>query len=199
MEMQNDSEKTVAGQKQYGVSSMLLAGSIIAAAVAVLVFPSVRIALYDPWLRWSDVSDFVAAYRDTPGQNFGTLRVGIISDIHSCAGFRSDLSAFVADIDSKATNFNVSLGDNISYGIGSCDKTAPDDLLWVKERLATASPFHFVLGDHDIYDQVSTFDYWLETTGMAEAFYSFDHGGYHILILDSVLGGEHTREECEYD
>lgn len=131
--------------------------------------------------------------------NSKTVKIGIISDIHSCAGARSDLGEFVSDVDSKATDFNVSLGDNISYGIGLCGTTAPDDLRWVKERLATASPFHFVLGDHDVYDQVPTFDYWLETTGRDEAFYSFDHGGYHVLILDSVLGGEHTREECEQD
>lgn len=127
----------------------------------------------------------------------GRLRIGIITDIHACQGVMNDLGKFVSRIDGKSTDFNVSLGDNISFRLGNCDESFQEDLSTVVGKLRTArSPFYFVLGDHDIGSDLGSVDFWQKISKNPTNYYSFDKKNFHIIVLDTILGGEEMRPEC---
>jgi predicted phosphodiesterase len=126
------------------------------------------------------------------------IKIGIISDIHKCANYDEDLGYFTRKANSEKTNFNVSLGDNINFRVGPCSSSYKEDFKWIIENLKTNSSIYWVLGDHDIGDE-KTYSYWKEITGYEKSYRSFDKGDYHIIILDTILGGEEMRLACEND
>lgn len=127
------------------------------------------------------------------------IKIGIVSDIHSCSGFRTDLSGFVKKANEANTDFNVSLGDSLNFRVGPCSSSYREDLEWLIDNLRTNAPFYFLLGDHDIDSDEETLAYWKEKTGKQKSYYSFDIGNFHIIILDTTMGGEEMRKECQFD
>jgi len=131
-----------------------------------------------------------------------SVKIGVITDVHKCE-FRSPgkiteerIQAFVRDADSKETDFNVDLGDNIRYRLEGCDNDAPEELAWMIEKLDTESPIYHVLSDHDV-DDLKSFEYWKETTGTPETFYSFDVKNFHVVVLDTVSGDGELDPLCQ--
>ncbi len=126
------------------------------------------------------------------------LKIGVITDIHACVEGYPDLNPFLLATKEARTDFNVSLGDNINFRVGNCSASYQADLSWVTEKLKLAEPFHWVLGDHDIGDENSVV-FWKEKTGKNKEYYSFDKGDFHIVILDTILGGDEMRLNCSLD
>lgn len=125
------------------------------------------------------------------------LKIGLISDIHYCESFSQDFSPFTSRISNEKTNFNMNLGDNINLLLGSCSKSYKTDLEYVLASLITPSSMYFAIGDHDISNE-ETEQFWKDKS-RSEKFYSFDQGNYHIIILDTALGGEEMHPPCEED
>ncbi|MCK5081229.1 MAG: metallophosphoesterase [Candidatus Moranbacteria bacterium] len=122
-----------------------------------------------------------------------SIRIGVITDIHKC-DFRSPgkitterIQAFVDDVDTRNTDLNIDLGDNIRYRLEGCDNDAPEELAWVIGSLKTKAPLYHVLSDHDVDDHRS-FEYWKEITNTPKTYYSFDVKNFHIIVLDTVSG-----------
>jgi len=93
----------------------------------------------------------------------------------------------------------ISLGDNIAHRLEDCSSTATADLNSVINTFsALTMPTHYVLGDHDISEDPETYTLWLEKTGRDNTYYSFDHGDVHVIILDTVTGGN-SPLMCEDD
>lgn len=129
-------------------------------------------------------------------ENKNSIKIGIISDIHYCSGQKLDLQPFIREVDMEKTDFNLSLGDNINFRVGNCSETYQEDLSYIIENLKTESPIHFVLGDHDINGN-SSFDYWKSKIKKEKEYYSFEEKDFHIIIMDTILGGEEMSLPCE--
>jgi 3',5'-cyclic AMP phosphodiesterase CpdA len=135
----------------------------------------------------------------------GTVCAGIITDIGACGkdagnyAFREPLlRQFVETAARSGTDFNISLGDNANYGLRQCSESGRQDLQWVKERLSGPS-FHYALGDHDVESEDDWNGFWRDLTGRDTNYFSFDRDGVHIVVLDTVLGGDPLRARCEED
>lgn len=132
------------------------------------------------------------------------LRSAIITDIDHCPSRASvpleKLESFIDFSQEKEVDFIASLGDNASHRLRDCSSTADMDARFVANYLRSSGiPTHFILGDHDIESNTQSYWNWLETIKRNETFYSFDVKGIHIIILDTVLGGEPMAEPCEKD
>lgn len=130
------------------------------------------------------------------------LRTSIITDIDHCpsreAAPQDALDRFVAFADTRDSDFTISLGDNISHRLRDCSKHAHEDLPFIVDSLErTESPNYWVLGDHDIASGKESYDFWLETTRQERAYRSFDAKNVHVVILDTVTGGEPLVKSCE--
>ena len=100
--------------------------------------------------------------------------------------------------DERDADLTVSLGDNLSHRLGDCSKHYREDLPFIVSKLnRTKSPNHWVLGDHDIASSDVSYDFWLETTAQKKTFYSFDEKNTHIVILNTITGGEPLVRTCE--
>ena len=88
-----------------------------------------------------------------------SVKIGVITDIHKCSAIKNDsittklLNKFNSSVNFEATDFNIDLGDNISYRVNECSHTANEDLEWVINNLNTVSPLYHTLSDHDIDDK----------------------------------------------
>lgn len=132
------------------------------------------------------------------------LRAAIITDIDHCPSrapvSTEQLDNFVNFSKEKDADFVISLGDNASHRLRNCSDTADMDARYVADYLRSSGlPTHLVLGDHDIASETVSYQNWLETTGRTGTFYSFDLKDFHIIILDTVLGGEPMEEACSED
>lgn len=130
------------------------------------------------------------------------LRASIITDIDHCvtrgAAPEAALDRFIAFTDERDVDITISLGDNLSHRLGDCSKHYREDLPFVVSKLnRTKSPNHWVLGDHDIASSDESYRFWLEQTGQKETFYSFDEKNTHIVILNTITGGEPLVRTCE--
>lgn len=138
---------------------------------------------------------------------------------------KSPIIAFVTDIDhcqtrnpvdqekiyevvagAKEINANIliSLGDNISHRRGTCSETADQDLSYITETLKTfGENTYFVLGDHDIESSQSSEVLWKKAThtklNKGENYFSFDAGDVHVVVLDTILGGDSMSPSCKVD
>ena len=133
-----------------------------------------------------------------------SIKIGVITDIHQC-NFRSPgkitterIQAFVDDVDSRGTDFNMDLGDNIRYRLEGCDNDAPEELIWTIKALETKAPIYHALSDHDV-DDYKSFEYWKEITETLKTYYSFDVKSFHIIVLDTVSGDGELDLLCQPD
>ncbi len=131
-----------------------------------------------------------------------SIQIGIITDVHKC-DFRSPgkitaerIKLFVDDVDTRNTDFNVDLGDNIRYRLEGCDNDAPEELAWMMDNLKTKAPLYHVLSDHDV-DDYKSFEYWKKTAKTPETYYSFDVKNFHIIVLDTVSGDGDLNVLCQ--
>ena len=129
------------------------------------------------------------------------LIVGIITDIDHCpsreAASFANLDVFLKDLTLRSTDFVVSLGDNASHRLRECSDTGDMDARAIAEKIRSSGlPAHFVLGDHDIASEISSYQTWLETSQTEKTYSSFNVENVHIIILDTVLGGEPLSPPC---
>lgn len=132
------------------------------------------------------------------------FRASIVTDIDHCpsreAVSESNLDSFIGSSRETQSDFIVSLGDNASHRLRDCSRTGDADVRHIADRLRSSGlPTHFVLGDHDIASSVASYRAWMETTGRDKTYYSFDKKGVHVVILDTVLGGDVLRDSCTDD
>ncbi len=133
-----------------------------------------------------------------------SVKIGVITDIHKCSAIKNDsittklLNKFNSSVNFEATDFNIDLGDNISYRVNECSHTANEDLEWVINNLNTVSPLYHTLSDHDIDDKKS-FNHWKKTTGTSKTYYSFNVKDVHIVILDTITGSGKIYKKCKKD
>ncbi len=130
-----------------------------------------------------------------------TLDATIITDIDHCpsrsAVSEELLQSFITFSQMKQTDFIVSLGDNASHRLRDCSMTGDADARYIADRLRSSGlPTHFALGDHDISSSVTSYQAWLKTIDQRQTYYSFDKKGVHIIILDTVLGGDPLQVAC---
>jgi 3',5'-cyclic AMP phosphodiesterase CpdA len=99
------------------------------------------------------------------------------------------LGAFVDGANAWPADTAIELGDFVNgafvMGPGYGDPTRIGGL--VEEGLASLSglqsPMHYVLGNHDLYDLSK--NEFLVAVGQEAAYYGFDLGGFHFVILDA--------------
>lgn len=130
------------------------------------------------------------------------VRIGIVTDIGYCSphGFDSEehLKSFLEDTISRKVDFQISLGDNAKQGLSNCTQAGDQDVRFIVEKIrSNGVPSHFVLGDHDITSNVTSYQAWLETTEEEKTYYSFDVKEVHVVILDTILGGDPMSGRCE--
>ncbi len=134
--------------------------------------------------------------------------IAIITDIDHCQTRNAVSKEHLLKIGESMKTNNaktlISLGDNISHRLGTCSETAKKDLQHVVEALRTfGDDTHFVLGDHDIESSIDSVTLWQELThkslNNAKNFYSFDRDDIHIIILDTILGGDQMSPSCKVD
>ncbi len=143
------------------------------------------------------------------------VHISIITDIDRCMtrafATRANLDRFVRFANMQKNHFDgtilnngpsdlaFSLGDNIAHRLENCSTSATKDLNFVADAMKGLSmPMHYVLGDHDIDSDAETLSTWRRHTGRDETFYSFDHEDIHIIVLDTILGGQSILP-CEKD
>jgi hypothetical protein len=136
----------------------------------------------------------------------GEVCVGIITDIGACkndtGSYESKfepLGQFVNAVNTLRTSFNINLGDNANFGLRQCSESGTEDILWVKDRLSTKAHTHFVLGDHDISSDTALDARWRKLIKREQLYYSFDVKDVHVVVLDTVLGGDTMRATCSED
>lgn len=130
-----------------------------------------------------------------------SFRIGIITDIDHCpsreAANMDHIAQFLQGAATDRADIVVSLGDNASHRLRDCSDTADMDARFIVEALrATRIPTYFVLGDHDLASSVLSYTNWLATTGRDRTYYSFDDEEVHIVVLDTVLGGDSMSPPC---
>lgn len=139
---------------------------------------------------------------DTTRSESDGLRLSIITDIDHCpsraAVSEERLDDFLEDAEARHADLIVSLGDNASHRLRKCSDTADMDARYIADRIRSAGiPAHFVLGDHDIASDEQSYQAWLATIGRETPFYSFDAEGVHVVVLDTVTGGEPLVKDCQ--
>ncbi len=111
----------------------------------------------------------------TEGTSAASWRMGLIADLHH--GLAPDalqrLDSFMMAVDSQEPDCILQLGD-FNYGVQA--KECMD--LWSQ----FAGPQYHVLGNHDMdkATKAEMIDHW----EMPSSYYSFDHKGWHFVILD---------------
>lgn len=152
--------------------------------------------------------DWQLAIHNRPG-NFikvvkvdNVLDVAIVTDIDHCpsrsAVSEEQLQSFITFSQMKGSDFIVSLGDNASHRLRDCSATGDADARYIAKRLRSSGlPVHLSLGDHDISSSVTSYNAWLETIGREKTYYSFHENGVHVIVLDTVLGGDPIRMACQ--
>jgi 4-amino-4-deoxy-L-arabinose transferase-like glycosyltransferase len=132
------------------------------------------------------------------------LHSTIVTDIDHCPS-RSPISndqlrSLINFSQEKGSDFMISLGDNGSHRLGDCSDTADRDMRFIANELRSSQiPVRFILGDHDIKSSTNSYQNWVEATQKDTTYYSFNEKGFHIIILDTVLGGEPMAASCEED
>lgn len=129
------------------------------------------------------------------------VSIAIITDIDHCPGREAvneaNLEKFLDFSKDRLVDAQVSLGDNASHRLRDCSDTADDDMQYIAEKIrSTGIPSYFVLGDHDIASSVESVKRWQETQGTEKTFYSFDIKNVHVVVLDTVLGGDPMSPPC---
>lgn len=139
-------------------------------------------------------------YKDQP------THIALISDIDHCTSRNPVNEKTLKNVTSGARAAKakalISLGDNISHRLGECTKTAKDDLPFITQTLRSfGQNTFFVLGDHDIASSIESAHFWKDTThteqNKGKNYFSIDIDDVHIVILDTILGGDEMAESCK--
>jgi len=139
------------------------------------------------------------------------VRIALFADAHVhdtdspsegkvMTNYAERLSAFVDAANAWPTDLAIELGDLVNgafvMGPGYGDPTRIPSIL--EDALASLAglqaPMHYVLGNHDLYD-LSKAEF-LTAVGQEEAYYSFDLGGFHFVILDAEYN---DPDESDFD
>ncbi|MCA9140634.1 MAG: metallophosphoesterase [Planctomycetales bacterium] len=136
----------------------------------------------------------LSADDSTAGADAGTLRIGLVTDLHYAdkppAGSRHyretpDKLAEAADrFGQSPPAFIVELGDLID----AADSVATEQgyLRTINESFsAICDDRHYVLGNHCV-DTLQKEEF-LGAVGQPRSYYSFDRGGFHFVVLDSCF------------
>jgi len=135
-------------------------------------------------------------------------RIALISDIDHCTSrnpvSEDDLIHITSSAKQAHAQAFISLGDNISHRLGECTDTANADLPFVVRSLRTFGlNTFFVLGDHDIASKKASTNFWAKVThttiNKGENYYSTDIGDVHVVVLDTILGGDDLATSCTDD
>ena len=140
-------------------------------------FVNLSLAGATAWLYPFGRDVLAAAGDSTP------LRFGVIADVHKDIMHDADsrLQVFVDEMKKQNVDFILQLGD---FCI-PMDRNREFLDIW---NSFPGPKFH-VLGNHDTdgfaehparFDRAETVEYW----GMKDRYYSFDHNGYHVVVLD---------------
>jgi len=131
-----------------------------------------------------------------------TLRLSIITDIDHCPSREAvsldNLNKFLSYANETNSDAVASLGDNASHRLRDCSETADQDVWFVLDKLRSSGKLLLsVLGDHDISSNKESYFSFLSASKRDRAFYSWDMKGVHIIVLDTVLGGETMSSPCD--
>jgi len=138
------------------------------------------------------------------------VRLGIVADTHVhdtnspgeekvMVNYAERLTAFVEAMNAAGADAVIQLGDlvngNFVFGGTIGDPARIGGLLAEAVTLLAAfdGPVYHVAGNHDFYD-LSLPEY-IEIVGIEKTVYSFDIGGFHIVILDA----EYNPDGSHYD
>jgi alkaline phosphatase len=103
--------------------------------------------------------------------------------------FAERLSAFAEDMNAWGADLVIELGDFVNGQYAQMEDWVPEERIpfILEDALAALGayegPTHHVLGNHDVYSLSKP--EILERTGAETTYYSFDAGGFHIVILDA--------------
>ncbi|MCA9104737.1 MAG: metallophosphoesterase [Planctomycetales bacterium] len=129
-------------------------------------------------------------------------RIGLITDLHYAdkptAGTRhyrdtlAKLEQASKEFAAKPLDFVVELGDLIDAA--ESVETELGYLETINERFAAISEHrHYVLGNHCV-DTLTKAEF-LGKVGQEKSYYSFDHGGFHFIVLDACFRSDGTPYE----
>lgn len=134
--------------------------------------------------------------------------IAIITDIDHCQ-IRNpvdigSIEKVVEGADENGSKALISLGDNVSHRLGDCSDTANEDLPFITSKLrAFGENVLFVLGDHDIASSQESATFWKQQThtekNSGKNYFSTDIDDIHVVILDTILGGDDMAESCKTD
>jgi predicted phosphodiesterase len=169
----SEAEDTVIGRRAF-----LRNGSLVLAAVGAELVPAGPLA---------------AAAAGDPGG----VRFGLITDLHHAdkppAGTRhyretlGKLAEAAKQFEADKPGFVVELGDLIDAA--DAVETERAYLKAVnKEFAAVSADRHYVLGNHCV--DTLTKEEFLDGVGQKQAYYSFDRGGVHFVVLDACFRGD---------
>lgn len=122
------------------------------------------------------------------------LKVGIVTDTHyadtpdrGARNYRTSLDKMASAVDQlnrKRIDFAVHGGDLIDALPAPTPESERGFLRRINQELThLKAERHYVLGNHCVYSLTKA--EYLETVGQPKPFYSFDHGGFHFVILDA--------------
>jgi alkaline phosphatase len=128
------------------------------------------------------------------------VRIGLLTDIHygdkvpaGTRFYRESLGKMdeaVAAFNKEQPGFVVELGDLVDRA-----ETVEQELEWLaaieKRFSATVAPRHYVLGNHCV-DTLTKAEFAAHTAASKTPHYSFDHAGYHFVILDACYRSDGT-------
>jgi predicted phosphodiesterase len=142
--------------------------------------------------RWSDVSSFTTLA--SPGEAV-KIKFAIVSDTHyDIDGQASPNGAMYGDsvrlVQSMVTELNMDpeLDFVIANGDLTNQGTEQDYSGFALDMDELAIPWYPVLGNHDKVS-MDWSDWYEASMGRTVSYYSFDFGGYHIIVLDSAIEG----------
>jgi alkaline phosphatase len=132
-------------------------------------------------------------------EQVGLLQIGIVTDVHAhdldsplegkmMTSYPERLGAFVNAMNAWPADLVIELGDFVNgwvvLGIEPGDPYRIPQILEEAEAIYSRfdGPRHHVIGNHDLYN-LSKEEY-LERVNITTTYYSFDAGGYHVVILD---------------
>lgn len=137
------------------------------------------------------------------------FRIGLLTDIHygdkvpaGTRYYRESLAKMdeaVAAFNKEQPGFVVELGDLIDKA-----ETVEQELEWLaaieKRFAATTAPRHYVLGNHCV-DTLTKAEFAAHTAAGKTPHYSFDHAGFHFVILDACYrsdGAPYGRKNSDW-
>lgn len=130
-----------------------------------------------------------------------SLRVGLLTDVHYCDAqargsryYRESVDKMheaVSTFNQKAVEVAIEIGDFIDSPPDTSPELELGFLGTINARFCQLSvERHYVLGNHCV--GALTKDEFLSTVNRRESYYSFDAGGYHMVILDACFRADET-------